>query len=124
MSSPYTVHAAQSMREIDAAQWDACANPEADTIGSGTPGPQAAPGADPYEAERFNPFITYAFRTALETSKSVGSRVGWTIAHILVKDAGGRLAAAAPAYLKTHSMGGDVFDHGWGAAYHCAGLPY
>jgi predicted N-acyltransferase len=124
MFSPYTVHVAQSMREIDAAQWDACANPKADTIGSGTPGPQAAPGADPYEAERFNPFITYAFMTALETSKSVGSRVGWTIAHILVKDAGGRLAAAAPAYLKTHSMGEYVFDHGWADAYHRAGLPY
>ena len=34
MSSPYTVHVAQSMREIDAAQWDACANPEADRMDS------------------------------------------------------------------------------------------
>jgi hypothetical protein len=124
MSSPYSVHAAQSMREIDAAQWDACANPEADTNGPGTPGPQAAPGVDLYEAERFNPFITHAFLTALETSKSVDSRAGWTSTHILVKDAGGRLAAAAPAYSKTHSMGEYVFDHGWADAYHRAGLPY
>ncbi|MGQ0444832.1 MAG: GNAT family N-acetyltransferase [Beijerinckiaceae bacterium] len=118
MSSRYTVHVAQSMREIDAAQWDACANPEA-----GTPGPQAAPD-DPYEVERLNPFITHAFLNALETSKSVGAKAGWTSAHILVNDAGGRLAAAAPAYLKTHSMGEYVFDHGWADAYTHAGLPY
>jgi predicted N-acyltransferase len=41
-----------------------------------------------------------------------------------VKDAGGRLAAAAPAYLKTHSLGEYVFDHSWADAYHRAGLPY
>ena len=128
MSSPYTVLIAQSMREIDAAQWDACANPEADPSGLGmfAPGPgHTRDGDQPAnEAERFNPFITHAFLTALETSKSVGARAGWTSAHILVKDAGGRLAAAAPAYLKTHSMGEYVFDHGWADAYHRAGLPY
>jgi predicted N-acyltransferase len=120
MSSPYTVHIAQSMSEIDAAQWDACANPEANTP---APDPEVAPD-DPYEAERFNPFISHAFLTALETSKSVGPRTGWTSTHILVKDLSGRLAAAAPAYLKTHSMGEYVFDHGWADAYHRAGLHY
>src|ERR1700730_16179206 len=106
MSSPYMVHVAQTMREIDAAQWDACANPEADTSGLGISAP-LPDGAQPAnEAERFNPFITHAFLTALETSKSVGSSVGWISAHILVKDAGGRLAAAAPAYIKTPSTGG------------------
>ncbi len=128
MSSPYTVHVAQSMREIDAAQWDACANPEADAIGLGMPALGSEPTRDgdqpANEGERFNPFITHAFLTALETSKSVGSRAGWTSAHILVKDTGGRLAAAAPAYLKTHSLGEYVFDHGWADAYHRAGLPY
>ncbi|MGA7385606.1 MAG: GNAT family N-acetyltransferase [Methylocella sp.] len=126
MSSPYTVHVAQSMCEIDAAQWDACANPEAGTNGPGPPGPQPTRGGiqPATDVERFNPFITHAFLTALETSKSVGSRAGWTSAHVLVKDAGGRLAAAAPAYLKTHSMGEYVFDHDWADAYHLAGLPY
>jgi len=114
MSSPYTVHVAQSMSEIDAAQWDACANPEANPP---APDQEVAPD-DPYEAERFNPFISYAFLQALETSKSVGPRTGWTSTHILVKDSSGRLAAAAPAYLKTHSMGEYVFDHGWADAYH------
>jgi uncharacterized protein len=126
MSSPYTVHVAQSMSEIDAAQWDACANPEADTIGPGTPVPQPPRGGDqpPHEVERFNPFITHAYLKALETSRSVGSRAGWISAHVLVKDDDGRLAAAAPAYLKTHSMGEYVFDHGWADAYHRAGLSY
>ncbi|MDQ6702624.1 MAG: GNAT family N-acetyltransferase [Pseudomonadota bacterium] len=128
MSSPYTVHVAQSMREIDAAQWDACANPEADTNGLGMPAPGPEPTRDgdqpANEVERFNPFITHAFLNAIETSKSVGPRSGWTSAHLLVKDAGERLAAAAPAYLKTHSMGEYVFDHGWADAYHRAGLPY
>ena len=80
MSSPYTVHIAPSMSEIDAAQWDACANPEASSpaIGQGT-----VPD-DFYEAERFNPFISHAFLTALETSKSVGPRTGWTSTHIPV----------------------------------------
>jgi uncharacterized protein len=125
MSSPYTVHVAQSMSEIDAAQWDACANPEADTIGPGTPVPQPPRGGDqpPHEVERFNPFITHAYLKALETSRSVGSRAGWISAHVLVKD-DDRLAAAAPAYLKTHSMGEYVFDHGWADAYHRAGLSY
>jgi hypothetical protein len=55
MSSPYMVHVAQSMSEIDAAQWDACANPEADTNGLGMPGLEAARDGDQYEIERFNP---------------------------------------------------------------------
>jgi uncharacterized protein len=118
MTSPYTVQVAQSMNEIDAAQWDACANPEADAQ---TPEPR---GDETHEAERFNPFISHAFLRALETSKSIGPRTGWTSTHILVKDTGGRLAAAAPAYLKTHSMGEYVFDHGWADAYHRAGLHY
>lgn len=118
MTSPYTVQVAQSMTEIDAAQWDACANPEAD---SQAPDPH---GDESHEAERFNPFISHAFLSALETSKSIGSRTGWTSTHLLVKDADGRLAAAAPAYLKTHSMGEYVFDHGWADAYHRSGLHY
>jgi len=92
MSSPYTVHIAQSMSEIDAVQWDACANPEPAHRAR-----QAAAPDDPYEAERFNPFISYAFLTALETSKSVGPRTGWTSTHIR-QGSSGRLAAAAPAY--------------------------
>ena len=38
-------------------------------------------------------------------------------------DASG-MTAAAPAYLKTHSQGEYVFDHGWAEAWQRAGQPY
>jgi uncharacterized protein len=139
MPLPYNVHIAQSMSEIDAAEWDACANPLAqgeplsedkpDLSGRGVKmrvvDAETLENTDKtHEDERFNPFITHAFLNALETSKSVSSRTGWTPTHIIVKDAQGRLAAAAPTYLKTHSMGEYVFDHGWADAYRRAGLDY
>ena len=117
MPSAYTIHLAPSMGEIDPAQWDVCANPY-------TPPSTEAAAESPFEIERFNPFISYAFLKALEDSKSVGGRSGWISTHILVKDPEGRLAAAAPAYMKTHSMGEYVFDHGWADAYHRNGLSY
>jgi predicted N-acyltransferase len=112
MPSGYTVDIARSMAEIEAVQWDACANPAAEGVaGAG-------------DGERFNPFLSHAFLSALEESKSVGRRAGWIPMHVLVKDATGRLAAAAPAYLKTHSLGEYVFDHLWAEAYARAGLAY
>jgi len=117
MPSAYTIHLAPSMGEIDPAQWDVCANPY-------TPPSTEAAAESPFEIEHFNPFISYAFLKALEDSKSVGGRSGWISTHILVKDPEGRLAAAAPAYMKTHSMGEYVFDHGWADAYHRNGLSY
>jgi predicted N-acyltransferase len=126
MSSLYTIHIAQSMSEIDAAQWDACANPPPESPS------ELAVNIDPtldavpskHEVERYNPFISHAFLNALETSKSVDRRHGWTSTHVLVKDAAGKLAAAAPAYLKSHSYGEYVFDHAWADAYHRGGLKY
>ena len=109
MPQSYTIEIATSIDAIDAAQWDACANPAGDAATDG---------------ERFNPFVTHAFLKALETSKSVSPRAGWASAHVLVKDAGGRLAAAAPTYVKSHSMGEYVFDFGWAEAYERAGLSY
>ncbi len=111
MSSSFTVHIAKSLSEVDAAQWDACANP--------APAAEAAP-----QGERFNPFVTHAFLNALEVSGSVSTRAGWTPTHVLVRDATERLVAAAPTYLKTHSMGEYVFDHAWADAYARAGLDY
>src|SRR5438045_2473224 len=71
-----------------------------------------------------NPFVSHAFLSALEDSNSVGPGTGWTPAPILVEDDGGRLVAAAPAYLKTHSQGEYVFDHGWAEAWTQAGGDY
>ena len=70
-----------------------------------------------------HPFVSHAFLSALEQSGSVGAGTGWTPAPILVED-GESLAAAAPAYLKTHSQGEYVFDHGWADAWERAGGAY
>ena len=71
-----------------------------------------------------DPFLGHAFLSALEDSGSVGPGTGWTPAPILVEDEASHLIAAAPAYLKTHSQGEYVFDHGWADAWERAGGRY
>ena len=70
-----------------------------------------------------DPFLSHAFLSSLEDSNSVGRGTGWTPAPILVEEEG-RLLAATPAYLKTHSQGEYVFDHGWADAWERAGGQY
>jgi len=70
-----------------------------------------------------DPFLSHAFLSSLEDSNSVGRGTGWTPAPILVEEEG-RLVAATPAYLKTHSQGEYVFDHGWADAWERAGGQY
>ncbi|MCW3797665.1 GNAT family N-acetyltransferase [Sphingomonas sp. BN140010] len=70
-----------------------------------------------------DPFLEHAFLAALEESGSVGGRTGWSPLPILVEDEG-RTVAAAPAYLKSHSQGEYVFDHGWADAWGRAGGDY
>ena len=71
-----------------------------------------------------NPFVSHAFLALLEESGSVGPGTGWHAAPLMVEDAGGRLLAAAPAYVKGHSQGEYVFDHSWADAWHRAGGDY
>ncbi len=104
-----------SLEEIDPAAWDACANPD-------SAAPEDARGGGD-RIERLNPFLTHAFLSALERSRSIGGRTGWMPAHIVVEKADA-LVGAAPTYVKTHSLGEYVFDHGWADAYHRAGLDY
>ncbi|HEY1864177.1 MAG TPA: GNAT family N-acetyltransferase [Roseiarcus sp.] len=111
MSSTFTARVVTSIAATDAAAWDACANPPGRSF-------------EEAEGERFNPFITHAFLNALEASGSVGGRSGWAPAHLTVEDAGGRMVAAAPCYLKSHSQGEYVFDHAWADAYERAGGSY
>jgi predicted N-acyltransferase len=70
-----------------------------------------------------DPFLSHAFLSSLEDSDSVGPGTGWTPAPILIEEEG-KLLAAAPAYLKTHSQGEYVFDHGWADAWERAGGDY
>ena len=71
-----------------------------------------------------DPFVSHAFLSALEVSGSVGEGTGWTPATLLVEDGASHLVSAAPAYLKTHSQGEYVFDHGWADAFERAGGTY
>ena len=76
---------------------------------------------DPLVAD--DPFLSHAFLSSLEDSGSVGPGTGWTPAPILI-DNEGKLLSAAPAYLKSHSQGEYVFDHGWAEAWERAGGRY
>jgi uncharacterized protein len=75
-------------------------------------------------AGQATPFLDHRFLSALETSHSVGAGTGWQPSPILVEDSVGKLLGALPAYLKSHSQGEYVFDHGWADAWHRAGGQY
>ena len=96
---PARVRIAEALADVPAAAWDACA------------------GGD-------NPFLSHAFLEALEASGSATAKTGWLPQHVLVEDEGGRLLAAVPLYLKSHSQGEYVFDHSWAQAYERAGGSY
>ena len=94
-----TVRVVDRLSTIPAAAWDACAGPD-------------------------NPFLSHAFLEALEASGSATGETGWLPQHLALEDERGRLLGAAPLYLKSHSYGEYVFDHGWAAAYERAGGRY
>lgn len=72
----------------------------------------------------YNPFLSYHFLNALEKSASATSATGWQPYHLRLETADGILLGAVPAYLKSHSQGEYVFDHGWADAYERAGGRY
>jgi uncharacterized protein len=104
---PLQVKVTQSLSLVPATAWDACAF-------SGAQGDD-----DPH-----NPFVSHAFLSALEEAGCVGRESGWLPVHVLVEDGSGALVAAAPCYLKSHSMGEYVFDHSWADAYQRSGGRY
>ena len=71
-----------------------------------------------------HPFLSHAFLAACEDSGSATSETGWTPVHIVLEDGSGKAAGAAPLYVKTHSQGEYVFDHGWADALKRAGGAY
>jgi predicted N-acyltransferase len=112
-----------SIRTIEQATWDACANP-AVAAAVEEAGAIVSPAREPDQDYEHNPFISHDFLAALEESKSVGGRAGWLVQHLLVTAADGTLLAAAPCYIKSHSRGEYVFDRGWAEAYERAGGAY
>ena len=70
-----------------------------------------------------NPFLSYAFLSAMEESGSAIEKTGWQSCFITIWD-GGQLAAAMPLYEKTHSYGEYVFDWAWARAFERHGHDY
>ena len=96
---PLTARTLASIRDIAPEAWDVLA------------------GAD-------NPFVAHAFLAALEDSGAATAETGWAPMHLVIEDSAGQALAAAPLYLKSHSLGEYVFDHAWADAYGRAGGRY
>jgi predicted N-acyltransferase len=69
------------------------------------------------------PFMRHHYLAALHDSGCAVKETGWSPCFVTL-ERGGLLAAAAPAYLKTHSYGEYVFDWAWADAYERHGLRY
>lgn len=106
MSEAFEITLASSVSDIPAEVWDACACPEA--VAGGRP---------------FDPFSTHRFLSALEASGSVGPGTGWEPRPVIATR-GGEVLGVAPLYVKSHSQGEYVFDHGWADAFERAGGRY
>lgn len=100
-SNDHVIRVVDDPAQIDAPQWDALVD--------------AQPSA--------TPFMRHAYLLALHASGSATEATGWVPQFLLVEHAG-RIAAACPLYLKTHSYGEYVFDWAWADAYERHGLRY
>jgi uncharacterized protein len=70
-----------------------------------------------------SPFVDWDWLFAMEHSKSAARASGWSPCHLAIFR-GKTLVAACPLYLKSHSMGEFVFDHGWADAAERSGIRY
>jgi hypothetical protein len=118
--SPLRLRVIAALAEIDAAAWDACANPAL----SHSLHPNSKQYQESTENKSYNPFISYSFLHSLEASGSATARAGWQPQHVLAEGADGAIVGAVPCYLKSHSQGEYVFDRGWAEAYERAGGSY
>ncbi len=96
---PISARIAANFASIAADDWDRCAG-----------------GSDP--------FLSHAFLSALEESGSADPETGWRPLPVTIRGPDGRPDAVMPAYLKSHSLGEYVFDHGWADAWQRAGGDY
>lgn len=115
----YRIRVLSSLTEITEREWDDLANP-----GFGEPGSERK--CTPIEriGGSYNPFLAHTFLLALEESGSAVPQTGWYGQHLILEDDGGNVLGAVPCYLKNHSQGEYVFDHGWADAFERAGGRY
>ena len=93
-----TIRLVRGIKGIDAAAWDAL-----------------APAG--------NPFVRHGYLEALERSGSAAPETGWAAVPLVLGEPEAP-AGLVPAYVKSHSQGEYVFDHGWAHAYENAGGRY
>ncbi len=92
------IHIESSLQDVPPEEWDAL-------VGEGSP------------------FLEHRFLAGLESFDCASPQAGWTPRPVLVYDQDA-LVAAAPAWVKTHSMGEFVYDHAWADAANRAGFRY
>ncbi|ANK72273.1 MULTISPECIES: GNAT family N-acetyltransferase [Ensifer] len=107
MSDAVTLRIAQSFTDIPAARWNVLSGAS-----------KAFPGGV------YNPFLSHAYLSALEESGSATAKTGWLGQHLLLEGGDGQLRGGLVCYLKSHSQGEYVFDHGWADAFERAGGRY
>jgi hypothetical protein len=128
--SEISLEAVPAVGDVPADDWDACANPRHACDGNELAGFSSSASLSAAIADSsgiskpyYNPFVSHAFFSALESSASACARTGWGPRHLLAKidDA---VVGIVPCYLKSHSQGEYVFDRGWADAYERAGGRY
>jgi len=98
VSAEPTLRLVRGVAGIDAAAWDAL-----------------APAG--------NPFVRHGYLEALEASGSAAPDTGWAAVPLVMGEPSAP-EGIVPAYVKSHSQGEYVFDHGWAHAYENAGGRY
>ena len=92
LADDYEIEVLAAIADVDRRAWDHCA------------------GLD-------DPFVQHGHLRALEESGSVCEETGFAPRHLLLRDSRGDVVAAAPAYLKTHSLGEIGIDLGFALAH-------
>ncbi|MCC2110620.1 MAG: N-acetyltransferase [Hyphomicrobiales bacterium] len=108
------VRVLSSLSEIDRDRWDAIANPRR----------FATVDAAQADLPPYDPFLSHDFLWSLEESGSAIAETGWLAQHLVLESDKGEPIGLMPCYLKGHSFGEYVFDHGWAEAYEQAGGSY
>ncbi|MER2534575.1 MAG: GNAT family N-acetyltransferase [Rhizobiaceae bacterium] len=103
----YTLSVAASIGAFTPDEWNAFDGASKDAAGS-----------------VYNPFISHDFLSILEESGCAVRKTGWLGQHLRLEAPDGTVVGAVPCYLKSHSQGEYVFDHGWADALERAGGRY
>jgi uncharacterized protein len=110
-----TVRVFDRLLDLPGEAWNACAHGPAKGLEC---------DSETTRTDQRNPFVLHEFLCALEESDAVSVNRGWLPQHLVVENSDGVIAAVMPCYLKSHSSGEYVFDHGWADAFERAGGQY